>query len=64
MFVVVLVLPCGTGVTPDMMLAARPAVEKAALSMAINEAWAMVAAFTAVGIALSACVRRRLPTER
>ena len=57
-------LPGGTAVTPDMMLAARPAVEKAALSMAINEAWAMVAAFTAVGIALSACVRRRLPTER
>ncbi len=51
-------LPGGTAVTPDMVLAARPALERAALSLAIDEAWAMVAAFTAVGILLAACVRR------
>jgi DHA2 family multidrug resistance protein len=51
-------LPGGTAVTPDMVLAARPTVERAALSLAINDAWAMVAALTAVGVLLAACVRR------
>jgi hypothetical protein len=45
-------------VTPDMVLAARPTVESAALTLAINEAWAMVAALTAIGILLAACMRR------
>ena len=45
--------------TPDMVLAARPTVERAALSLAINDAWAMVAALTAVGVLLAACVRRQ-----
>jgi MFS transporter, DHA2 family, multidrug resistance protein len=51
-------LPGGTALTPDVVLAARPTVERAALSLAINEAWAMVAALTAVGVLLAACVRR------
>jgi MFS transporter, DHA2 family, multidrug resistance protein len=50
--------PGGTALTPDVVLAARSALEKAALTLAIDEAWAMVAVLTAVGILLSACMRR------
>ena len=36
----------------------KPTVEKAGLTMAINEAWALVAIFTAMGLLLIPFVRR------
>jgi MFS transporter, DHA2 family, multidrug resistance protein len=49
-------------VTPEMKELARPAVERAALTMAVNDAWIMLAALTLVGAAVAAVFAfRRLP---
>ncbi len=47
-------------VTPEMEAAVRPLIEKASLVASINEAWAMLAAFTVLGlIALPFASKRR-----
>jgi hypothetical protein len=38
----------------------RPALEKAALTLAVADSWAAMAALAAVGILISLCVRRHL----
>jgi MFS transporter, DHA2 family, multidrug resistance protein len=48
-----------TKISPFMMELARPAVEKAAFTMSIAEAWAMLAVLTTFGVVLSLAVRRR-----
>ena len=51
-------------VPPEQMLETiRPSVEAAGLTMAINEAWLMVAAFTLAGMALVPFVRRVRPAK-
>jgi MFS transporter, DHA2 family, multidrug resistance protein len=45
--------------TPDMQELARPAVERAALTIAVTEAWLLIAALTAVGVLVALAVRTR-----
>jgi MFS transporter, DHA2 family, multidrug resistance protein len=45
-------------VTPGMQELARPAVERAALTVAVAEAWMLIAALTAVGVLATLAVRR------
>jgi MFS transporter, DHA2 family, multidrug resistance protein len=49
----------GAIITPEMKEMARPAVERAALTLAINDAWLIVAAITLVGAAVSALLAFR-----
>lgn len=49
----------GTEITSSMIAFARPIVIKAALTIAITEAWAMLAALTALGALLMLVIRRR-----
>jgi MFS transporter, DHA2 family, multidrug resistance protein len=46
-------------ITPDMQEFARPAVERAALTIAITEAWMLIAVLTAVGVLLASAVKSR-----
>jgi MFS transporter, DHA2 family, multidrug resistance protein len=46
-------------ITPDMQELARPAVERAALTIAVTEAWLLIAALTAVGVLVALAVRTR-----
>jgi MFS transporter, DHA2 family, multidrug resistance protein len=50
----------GQEITPFMIDFARPAVEKAALALAIADAWAMLAGFTMIGALLTLAIRRRV----
>jgi DHA2 family multidrug resistance protein len=45
-------------ITPAMAAFAKPAIERAALTIAITEAWMMLAALTAVGVLFAIAVRR------
>ncbi len=47
--------------TPDSMALARPWVEKAGLTIAVNEAWAMTAGLTLAGVLLSLAARKKVP---
>jgi MFS transporter, DHA2 family, multidrug resistance protein len=49
--------PRSMSITPDMQELARPAVERAALTIAVNEAWLLIAALTAVGVLVAMAVR-------
>ena len=55
--------PPGQEVTPFMMNFARPAVEKAALTLAITEAWAMLAIITLCGAVLTFVIRARASSK-
>jgi MFS transporter, DHA2 family, multidrug resistance protein len=46
-------------ITPEMQEFARPAVERAALTIAMTEAWVLIAALTAVGMLLAMVVKPR-----
>jgi MFS transporter, DHA2 family, multidrug resistance protein len=46
-------------ITADMQELARPAVERAALTIAVTEAWLLIAALTAVGVLVAMAVRTR-----
>jgi MFS transporter, DHA2 family, multidrug resistance protein len=48
-------------ITPDMQEFARPAVERAALTIAVTEAWMLMAALTAVGVLVALAVRPQTP---
>ncbi len=48
-------------ITPEMQELARPAVERAALTVAVTEAWIMIAALTAVGVLVTLAVRSSKP---
>ncbi|HEY7644573.1 MAG TPA: DHA2 family efflux MFS transporter permease subunit [Hyphomicrobiales bacterium] len=47
----------GQKVIAEMTAAARPVVERAALTLSVNEAWMMLAAITAIGVLLALAVR-------
>jgi DHA2 family multidrug resistance protein len=47
----------GQKVTAEMTATARPVVERAALTLSVNEAWMMLAAITAIGVLLALAVR-------
>ena len=49
--------PAGTLITPEMKEMARPAVERAALTLAVTEAWAMIAILTSSGVLVALAVR-------
>jgi MFS transporter, DHA2 family, multidrug resistance protein len=49
--------PRSAVLTPDMQELARPAVERAALTVAVTEAWMLMAALTAAGVAVVFAVR-------
>ena len=49
----------GTLITPEMKEMARPVVERAALTLALNEAWMMIALLSAAGVLVTLAVRRR-----
>jgi DHA2 family multidrug resistance protein len=51
-------IPADRVVTPGMISIAKPVVEKAAATIAITEAWLMLAAITATGVAIALAVRR------
>jgi DHA2 family multidrug resistance protein len=51
-------IPADRVVTPGMISMAKPVVEKAAATIAITEAWLMLAAITATGVAIALAVRR------
>ncbi len=55
--------PAGFVPAETMLEVIRPTVENAGLTMAINEAWAMVAALTACGLLLIPFVRRTTQTS-
>jgi hypothetical protein len=40
---------------------ARPAVERAALTIAVTEAWVLIAVLTAVGVLVALAVKSNLP---
>jgi MFS transporter, DHA2 family, multidrug resistance protein len=44
-------------ITPEMQEFARPAVERAALTIAVTEAWMLIAALTAVGVIIALAVK-------
>jgi DHA2 family multidrug resistance protein len=50
-------LPSGAQITPAMAAFAKPAIERAALAIAINEAWMMLAALTSIGVLIALAVR-------
>ena len=51
-----------TPITDAMQQMARPVVERAALTLAVGEAWAMLAAISAVGVLVSmSLIARRTP---
>jgi MFS transporter, DHA2 family, multidrug resistance protein len=50
-----------TVITPEMQEFARPAVERAALTIAVTEAWMLIAALTALGVVLALAVRKSTP---
>jgi DHA2 family multidrug resistance protein len=51
----------GKQVTAEMTAAARPVVERAALTLSVNEAWMMLAAITATGVLFALAVRSPKP---
>ncbi len=51
-------LPADRVVTPQMMAFAKPAIERAATTIAITEAWTMLAVITAAGVLIAFAVRR------
>jgi MFS transporter, DHA2 family, multidrug resistance protein len=53
----------GQEITPFMMDFARPIVEKAALALAIADAWAMVAGFTVIGLLLTLAIRGQVAVQ-
>jgi MFS transporter, DHA2 family, multidrug resistance protein len=48
-------------ITPEMQAFARPAVERAALTIAVTEAWVLIAVLTAVGVLVALAVKSNLP---
>jgi DHA2 family multidrug resistance protein len=54
----------GTEITEQMKEMARPAVERAALTLSVNEAWAMLAMLTALGVLVALAVRKTDTTTR
>ena len=52
-------MPSGTIPTIDMLMSVRPAIEKAALTIAITQAWALAAVLTALGVLFSLLLRRQ-----
>jgi DHA2 family multidrug resistance protein len=46
-------------VSPAMIAFAKPAIERAALTMSITEAWILLAAITAIGVLIALAVRKR-----
>jgi MFS transporter, DHA2 family, multidrug resistance protein len=51
--------PRTMSITPDMQDLARPAVERAAMTIAVTEAWLLIAGLTAVGVLVALAVRTR-----
>ena len=56
-------LPVPMQVIPEKMQLVHRAVERAALTMAINEAWAMISLLTIVGVFLAWCTGKKGPTQ-
>jgi DHA2 family multidrug resistance protein len=54
-------IPADRVVTPNMIALAKPVVERAATTLAITEAWLMLAAITAAAVAIALAVRRTEP---
>lgn len=52
-------LPMAMQIAPEKMQLVRRAVERAALTTAINEAWAMIAALTALGVLIALATRQK-----
>jgi DHA2 family multidrug resistance protein len=52
-------LPMAMQVAPEKMQLVRRAVERAALTNAVNEAWAMIAALTALGVLIALATRQK-----
>ncbi|MET0569741.1 MAG: DHA2 family efflux MFS transporter permease subunit [Hyphomicrobiaceae bacterium] len=52
-------LPMAMQIAPEKMQLVRRAVERAALTTAINEAWAMIAGLTALGVLIALATRQK-----
>jgi MFS transporter, DHA2 family, multidrug resistance protein len=52
-----------TVITPEMQELARPAVERAALAIAVTDAWMLIAALTVVGMLLAMVVKPHRPNR-
>jgi DHA2 family multidrug resistance protein len=52
-------LPMAMQVAPEKMQLVRRALERAALTTAVNEAWAMIAALTALGVLIALATRQK-----
>ena len=50
--------PVGSEITETMRQMARPAVERAALTLAVDNTWAMIAAISALGCIVALAVAR------
>jgi MFS transporter, DHA2 family, multidrug resistance protein len=54
-------VPADKQVTPAMIAFAKPVIERAALTMAVTEAWMVIAALTGIGVLLALAVRNPKP---